>query len=241
MKPFLVLLAVIPSLGKRLFGQTKLYNFTTGRESFLITGSIGAPLTNIFCWKEKQATLGRFWESGLIEIDARSSEDLKVHLDTSAEIVQEEASRESVFWFYRSTSLIPRREIQISPFKKSCVGVTTSGSYHVTGHLLSVDENLVTLSLIGLALFSSSNYLAQLRPVALLSSLLLNALLSCCLWPQWTQRKLRLSQTSRGVFWTTVLQTGALLTGSCLLYVVYESKGKLTFSTLGQLNNSLLP
>jgi len=233
MKPFLVLLAVIPSLGKIFNGQTKLYNFTTGRESFLITGSIGAPLTNIFCWTEKQATLGRFWESGLIEIDARSGEDLKVHLDTSAEIVQEEASREAVFWFYRSTSLIHQREIQISPFKKTCIGVTTSETYHVTGHLLRVDKSLVTLSLIGLAVFSSSHYLAQLGPVAGLSSLLLNILLSCCLWPRWTQRKLRLSQASRGVFWTTVLHTGALLTGSFLLYILYQSKGKLTLSSLG--------
>ena len=238
MKHFLVLLAVTPSLGKGLFGQTKLYNFSTGMESFLVSGSIGAPLTHIFCWKEKPATLARFWESGLIEIDVAQNEDLKVHFNRNSEIVQEEAASQTVFWFHNSASQHNRKRIQMSPFRSDCIGVTTAETYHVTGHLLSVDKSLLALSILGFALFSTSNYLARLRPVAFLSSILLNLTLSCCLWSHWTQRNLRLSYTSGGEFWAAAIRTGALLTVSFLLYTSYQTGGSLSHSTSGQLNKS---
>ena len=225
MKSFPILMAVMfssPSLG--LFGQSKLFNFTTGRESFLIRGSIGAPLTNIFCWKEKVATLGRFWESVSIEIVTEESEETKVHFGKNVETVEEEAALDAVFWFQSSPSLIRGKIVRTSPFRKFCIAVTTSETYHVTGHLYNVDVSLLALSLAGLALFSSSTYLARLRSVACVSSLMIN-FLSVCLCSHWTRRKLRLILQT--------LHTAALLTVTFLLCSPRHDGGAGSFLTWG--------
>ena len=208
-----------PSLG--LFGQSKLFNFTTGRESFLIRGSIGAPLTNIFCWKEKVATLGRFWESVIIEIVTEESEETKVHFGKNVETVEEEAALDAVFWFQSSPSLIRGKIVRTSPFRKFCMAVTTSETYHVTGHLYNVDVGLLSLSLTGLALFSSSTYLARVRPVACVSSLMIN-FLSVCLCSHWTRRSSRsialfLKMVSLGLVWASSYnQVASSLVAACM-------------------------
>ena len=207
MKYFLYLMAVIvssPSPARGLFGQTKLLNITTGNESFLVKGSLGAPLTSIFCWKGKPATLGRFWESLLIEIVAER-EDYKVHLDRNVEIVEEAAAIDSVFWFHSSASQVLGDTFYISPFREACIAVTTSESYHIICHLINIDSRLLIMSLIGIALYASSRSLARLKPVSLISSHLLNMLFP------WA---LRLPLILR-----TVAQTGGLY----VLFTLYET------------------
>ena len=162
-----------PCPTRGLFGQTKLLNITTGNESFLVKGSLGAPLTSIFCWKGKPATLGRFWESLLIEIVVEQ-EDYKVHLDRNVEVVEEAATIDSVFWFHSSANQVLGDTFYISPFKESCIAVTTSETFHLISHLVNIDTRLLIMSLIGLALYANSRQLARLKPVSLISSHLLN-------------------------------------------------------------------
>ena len=205
MKYFLYLLAVIVSSlspARGLFGQTKLLNITTGNESFLVKGSLGAPLTSIFCWSGKPATLGRFWESLLIEIVA-DRENYIVHLDRNVEIVEEAAAIDAVFWFQSSASQVlgDRDKIYINPFKESCIAVTTSETFKIISHLLHVDTRLLIMSLLGFSLYATSRYLARLKAVSLISSHLINMLfpwglrlplllrslaLSCGLYPLFT-------------------------------------------------------
>ena len=209
MKYFPYLMAVIvsslvnPSRG--LFGQNKLLNITTGNESFLVKGSLGAPLTSIFCWVGKPATLGRFWESLLIEIVA-DRENSKVHLDRNVEIVEEAAAIDAVFWFDSSASQVPGDSIYINPFKESCIAVTTSESYTIICHLLHVDINLLVMSLLGLALFATSRYLARLEPVSLISSHLINLMFPWALRLPLPLRPLALSSDLYVLY--TLYQTG---------------------------------
>ena len=222
MKYFLYLLAVIlssPSPTRGLFGQTKLLNITSGNESFLVKGSLGAPLTSIFCWKGKPATLGRFWESLLIEIDA-ARENYIVHLDRNVEIVEEAAALDAVLWFQSSASQVLGDRLYISPFKEACIAVTTSETYRIICHLLHVDTSLLLMSLLGLTLYANSRYLARQRPVSLISSHLLNMMFP------WALRL------------PLVLRPLALATGLYVLYTSYQTGTILSPLAWGEFKTS---
>ena len=211
MKYFLYLLAVIlssPSPTRGLFGQTKLLNITSGNESFLVKGSLGAPLTSIFCWKGKPATLGRFWESLLIEIDA-ARENYIVHLDRNVEIVEESAAVDAVLWFQSSANQAVGDTIYLSPFKEACIAVTTCETYKIICHLLHVDTRLLIMSLLGLALCANSRYLARLKPVSLISSHLINLLVPWGLRLPLALRPIAVSSSLYVLY--TWYQTGTIL------------------------------
>lgn len=58
-----------------------VHNLTSsGNESILRKGSLGAPIQSVFCWRKQVPTLGKFWSSITLNINITETEALKVNL-----------------------------------------------------------------------------------------------------------------------------------------------------------------
>ena len=75
MTVILVTLDLRPSQGVSQF----VHNLTSsGNESILRKGSLGAPTQSVFCWRKQVPSLGKFWSSITLNINISKTADLKV-------------------------------------------------------------------------------------------------------------------------------------------------------------------
>ena len=137
-----------------------IHNFTSGNESVLRRGSLGAPLVSVFCWRGRAPALARFWSSVTLHINI--SGDYSVHAADTAEEVEMAAAGAAVFWFLAEQSP-PPRWISLNPFVSRCVGVTSDRGFSLDCRYNTVDPLALLTSALGVLVFTRSRALSRTK------------------------------------------------------------------------------
>ena len=159
---------------------SSVHNFSSGNESVLKKGFLGAPQLSIFCWRNQIPTLDKFWTIVLLNINISQSAEFKTHLGETYEGVEFLADTDAVFWYLRDPPK-PSNTIILSPFLSSCVGVTSDSSYILDCSLIHFDIPSFLLTLLGTLVFFRSKYLSSYTIVESTSSLIIRGLCSLLL------------------------------------------------------------
>ena len=144
---------------------SSVQNLSSGNESFLRKGSIGAPQLYIFCWRNQIPTLDKFWTIVHVNINISQSAEFKTHFGETYEEVEFLADTEAVFWFL-SEPTRPSTTIILSPFLSSCLGITSDSSFILDCSLVHFDIPSFLLTLFGIFVFFCSNFLSTYTLVA---------------------------------------------------------------------------
>ena len=152
-----------------------IHNFTSGNESVLRRGSLGAPLVSVFCWRGRAPALARFWSSVTLHINI--SGDYSVHAADTAEEVEMAAAGAAVFWFLAEQSP-PPRWISLNPFVSRCVGVTSDRGFSLDCRYNTVDPLALLTSALGVLVFTRSRALSRIKLIRQVLTLVTKTI--CC-------------------------------------------------------------
>ena len=153
-----------------------IHNFTSGNESVLRRGSLGAPLVSVFCWRGRAPALARIWSSVTLHINI-SGRDYSVHAADTAEEVEMAAAGAAVFWFLAEQSP-PPRWISLNPFVSRCVGVTSDRGFSLDCRYNTVDPLALLTSALGVLVFTRSRALSRIKLIRHVLSLVTKTI--CC-------------------------------------------------------------
>ena len=192
---------------------TSVHNFTSGNESILRKGSLGAPQLSVFCWRNQNPTLDKFWSIVILNFNISNSAEFKTHFGETYEEVEFIADTDAVFWFLREP---PRQSntITLSPFLTSCVGVTSDSPYVLDCRHVHFDILSFFLTLIGIFFYLQCNFFSRIQIIYITSSLFIQVF---CSWLLLTSR------ISRNINWTTIISAGLKgLSMYLTIFVWYE-------------------
>ena len=174
-------------------------NFSSGNESFLKKGSLGAPQLSVFCWRNQIPTLDKFWTIVNLNINISQLAKFKAHFGETYEEVEFLADTEAVFWFL-SEPTRPSTTIILSPFLSSCLGITSDSSFILDCSLVHFDIPSFLLTLLGTFVFFCCNFLSTSTIFASTSRKVIRGVFSWVLVAGKISRKHKLSRfTSVGL------------------------------------------
>ena len=189
------ILAVILILKNPRISMTfasSVQNFSSGNESFLRKGSLGAPQLSVFCWRNQIPTLGKFWTILHLNINISQSAEFRTHFGETYEEVEFLADTEAVFWFL-SEPTRPSTTIILSPFLSSCLGITSDSSFILDSSLVHFDVPSFLLTLLGTFVFFRCSFLSTSIIVASTSRNVIRGVFSWVLVAGKISKKYKLS------------------------------------------------